>query len=216
MIDFLQRIILYFKKILNDTGKMVDAIYKWLTTTGFGAVVIVLITYYLNSRVKAKELKLSSYYKDRIEAVKTLYSLLVSLNYANTNLFDADITGWGHRRYRTALVNWLNAFNEVQIYYNKNRILLLEKNELSDKVRKNLNLLVPLKSAIHSEYKDIELFEDSIGGDFQSYYNEPEVEEQAIAKLHAALSNNTDIAYIINSFEVIKNDLERYFKQLIS
>jgi hypothetical protein len=194
----------------------IKTVWNWLASTGFGAVAIALITYYLNSRAKSRELKLSSYYKDRIEAVKTLYGLIVELNYANTSLFKSDTRDWGHSTYKSALNRWLLSFNEVNKYYNKNRILLLERSDLSNKVRKNLSLLLPLRQAIYKEHNMLNDIEEQWSGDLQSYYEYAEREEQEINEHLKSLKGDSDITYIIDSFDVIRTDLEDYFRTLVS
>jgi hypothetical protein len=145
---------------MSDTEKI---IYTALLST-IGSAVVAFIVNRLSSDAKTKEIKLSSYHKDRIESVKTLYGLVVELNFANTILFKANGREWGHEAYKSALKRWLSTFNNTATYYNKNRILLLEKSELSNKVRSNLAQLSVLRKVVDTEHNYLDGIEEQFGG----------------------------------------------------
>lgn len=184
--------------------------------SAISSLIVSLLVYFTSSKAKAKEIKLSSYYKQRIEAIMTLYALLVDLYFVNNSLFGTNSAGWGHDAYKATLTRWLEAFEAVNRYYNKNRILLLERNQLSAKVRANFNQLAPLRLAIIKERTDLNEMEEYSPHGTQSLYSNAETEENEIEKRLNKLKSNSDITYIISSFEKLRIDLESYFKTLVT
>lgn len=180
------------------------------------STVVALSANRMNFNSKKKEIKLSSYHKDKIEAVKMLYGLIVDLNYINTFIYGVYNGQWKREVYKSELSRWLSAFNELVEYYNKNRILLLEKTELSNKVRDNLNQLSPLRKAVYEEYMRLIIEEEQSSCSQEYSYDDPREENQAIIKRISSLKANSNVANIINSFDIIRDDLEIYFQTLVS
>lgn len=175
----------------------------------------ILVTYYFNSKAKAREIKLLSYYKDRIEAVKNLYGLIVTLQLNNGRLFKIDHIGREHSTFKSQLQKWLADYSAVHDYYSKNRILLLEKTQLSERIRSSLNSLSPLATAVYAEYKRLYDFEEAVPDPQQRYHNESDERDHTEERIRKLMAD-PDIAYVISSFDIMRKHLEEYFKALVS
>ena len=179
-----------------------------IALAGLISALVALFVNYLGFSAKSDEIKLSTYHKDRIEAVKMLYSLIVDLHYANLRLFISSNEEIDCEAYKSLLKNWLSMFSSVNQFYNKNRILLLEEGDLSKKIKVKLGQLSALREIVVKEYNEVLVSENQFSDLYQ--------EQEEVGKWAKKFRSGSNVNSLINSFDTIRKDLEDYFRSLVA
>ena len=184
--------------------------YWQLCLTFITVIISSLITWWLNSYSKRKEIKLVNYYKEQIDKTTELFSLFVDFDIANELLFLSDTQSLGSSIFKDRINKWNSTFTKCYFFYRKYRILF--SNNLTTNLNEYFVEFRKIRIVILNQKKEVEEFEEYAS--YQYQFNEDV--DVAFKELFNKLRSKKEIEDLQNKSTVIQAKIEVYFKHLVN
>jgi hypothetical protein len=189
---------------------MNDSINYWQLFLTFITVIISsLITWWLNSYSKRREIKLVNYHKDQIDKTKELYSLLVELNIITNSFYLLNTIPTNFKDFGLRIDTWNKSYIGCILFYRKNRILFPEylKIQIDNHfdVFKHVRIVIlNQKNVIEDELEYVHEYCESYDDEVIHYEN-----------IFNTFRSDSEIKKILKTSIELQKDIENYFKKLV-
>jgi hypothetical protein len=133
------------------------------------------------------------------------------LNERNRKLFQPNLE-LGHDQLLYKMSKWISAYTDARSFYLKNKIVL--KKEITATLDKNIAQLMGLAVKLQDQEVSLTEAEVQLGG-IHRLYDNLQQEQEEIYKILEKWISDADINYIIDSIDVVINDVQREFDKIV-
>ncbi len=183
--------------------------YLQLFLTFITVIISSLITWWLNSHSKRREIKLLNYHKDQIEKTKELYSLFVELDIVTNSFYLLNTIPANFKDFGIRINTWNKSYINCILFYRKNRILFPE--DLKTQLDSHFDVFKQVRIIILNQKNIIE-DELEYVSQYCEFYDEEETHfENIINKFRS----DSEIKKILKTSIELQKNIENYFKKLV-
>jgi adenylate kinase family enzyme len=166
----------------------------------------------LNNKLKEKEIKFSRLHNLQIEGLKTLYSKIVDVHYANRQLFFARKSDFTHKELKNRILQWNQKFIEFHYFYSQNKILF--SIDLNTKIQRFMDQCSSLRNLLLNQKDDLEELEEIYSGDWEYMYEYKDNEISAIENRLNRIRDSEETKINLEEYEVAKQLIETEFREV--